>query len=90
MGELSLTYEQLSLLIADALQAIGGVLDAKWVIDGKVEVGTLCNAQGWFALFGWRCISCFFVCWHHSNRWGDSRCNFQSCNFFLSQCMEQC
>jgi hypothetical protein len=36
----------LSLFIADALQATGGVLNAKWVNDGKIEVGTLCNVQG--------------------------------------------
>jgi len=35
-----------SLLLADALQAIGIVLNLKWVQDGKVEIGGFCNAQG--------------------------------------------
>jgi hypothetical protein len=37
---------QFSLFLADALQAIGGVLDLKWISDGKVEVGAFCDAQG--------------------------------------------
>ncbi|KAF8160646.1 hypothetical protein B0H34DRAFT_838433 [Crassisporium funariophilum] len=35
-----------SLFFADVLQAIGAVMDIKWVQDGKVEVGGFCDAQG--------------------------------------------
>ncbi|KDR83140.1 hypothetical protein GALMADRAFT_238972, partial [Galerina marginata CBS 339.88] len=34
------------LLSADVLQAIGAVMDVKWIQDGKVESGNFCNAQG--------------------------------------------
>ena len=37
---------QLSLFAADTLQAIGGVLNFKWVQDGTVKVGSYCDAQG--------------------------------------------
>ena len=43
MTDLSL---QLSLFLADTLQAIGGILNLKWIYDGKVVVGSFCNAQG--------------------------------------------
>ncbi|KDR75047.1 hypothetical protein GALMADRAFT_69340 [Galerina marginata CBS 339.88] len=35
-----------SLFSADVLQAIGAVMDVKWIQDGKVESGNFCNAQG--------------------------------------------
>ncbi|KDR75049.1 hypothetical protein GALMADRAFT_248909 [Galerina marginata CBS 339.88] len=35
-----------SLFSADVLQAIGAVMDIKWIQDGKVESGNFCNAQG--------------------------------------------
>ncbi|KDR75017.1 hypothetical protein GALMADRAFT_69346 [Galerina marginata CBS 339.88] len=35
-----------SLFSADALQALGAVMDIKWVQEGKVEAGGFCNAQG--------------------------------------------
>jgi len=41
-----------SLLIGDILQAIGIVLSLKWVHDGKVEIGSFCNAQGIIKIFG--------------------------------------
>jgi hypothetical protein len=59
-----LTSSQLSLFFADTLQALGGALNAKWVTDGKVEVGTFCNSQGWFTLSvgdGASHVSFFFV-----------------------------
>jgi len=44
---------QLSLFIADALQAIGAVMDLRWVGTGRVEAGQFCSAQGEF-LFAFR------------------------------------
>ncbi|KDR79579.1 hypothetical protein GALMADRAFT_137377 [Galerina marginata CBS 339.88] len=35
-----------SLFSADLLQAIGGVMNLKWINDGKVQVGDFCSAQG--------------------------------------------
>ncbi|PPQ83623.1 hypothetical protein CVT25_006308 [Psilocybe cyanescens] len=35
-----------SLFSADVLQAIGAVMDVKWVHDGRVQIGHFCNAQG--------------------------------------------
>ncbi|KAF8971117.1 hypothetical protein BDZ97DRAFT_1651830 [Flammula alnicola] len=35
-----------SLFSADVLQAIGAVMDIRWIEQGKVEVGRFCNAQG--------------------------------------------
>jgi hypothetical protein len=37
---------QLSLFAADFVQALGAVMDIKWIKDGKVEIGTFCTAQG--------------------------------------------
>jgi len=34
------------LFIADALQAIGAVMDLKWIGTGQVEAGQFCSAQG--------------------------------------------
>lgn len=36
----------LSLFFADLVQALGAVMDVKWVNDGKVEIGNFCTAQG--------------------------------------------
>jgi len=41
-------YMQLSLFFADLLQAIGSVMDLKWVVSGHLEVGEFCSAQGDF------------------------------------------
>ncbi|KAH9484981.1 hypothetical protein JR316_0001885 [Psilocybe cubensis] len=35
-----------SLFAADVLQAIGAVMDVKWVHDGRVQIGRFCDAQG--------------------------------------------
>ena len=35
-----------SLLIANLVQAIGTLIDARWVIDGGIMRGRLCTAQG--------------------------------------------
>ncbi|TFK44243.1 hypothetical protein BDQ12DRAFT_7840 [Crucibulum laeve] len=35
-----------SLFCADIIQAIGAVMDIKWINDGKVEIGGFCTAQG--------------------------------------------
>ncbi len=37
---------KLSLFAADFLQALGAVLDIKWINEGVVEVGSFCTAQG--------------------------------------------
>ncbi|KAF5385891.1 hypothetical protein D9615_002585 [Tricholomella constricta] len=37
---------QLSLFIADFIQALGAVMDIKWIHEGKVEIGNFCTAQG--------------------------------------------
>ena len=44
----SLNSTQLSLFIGDLLQAIGSVMDLKWVGSGHLEVGQFCSAQGGF------------------------------------------
>ncbi|KAF9467367.1 hypothetical protein BDZ94DRAFT_1249167 [Collybia nuda] len=36
----------LSLFVADFVQALGAVMDIKWIRDGKVEIGAFCTAQG--------------------------------------------
>ncbi|KAJ7745447.1 hypothetical protein DFH07DRAFT_748882 [Mycena maculata] len=36
----------LSLFIADLIQAIGAVMDIRWVHSGRVEIGAFCTAQG--------------------------------------------
>lgn len=36
----------LSLFVADLIQAVGAVMDVRWVHSGKVEVGAFCTAQG--------------------------------------------
>jgi hypothetical protein len=40
------TRDQLSLFIADLIQALGAIVNVKWLNEGKVFVGPLCNAQG--------------------------------------------
>ena len=40
---------QLSLFVADALQAIGAVMDVRWVGAGQVNAGQFCSAQGEFS-----------------------------------------
>ncbi|KIK09770.1 hypothetical protein K443DRAFT_671094 [Laccaria amethystina LaAM-08-1] len=42
----------LSLFIADALQAIGAVMDLKWVGAGQVNIGQFCSAQGIISQLG--------------------------------------
>ena len=39
---------QVSLLLSDLLQALGGILDFKWVAQGSVTCGSSCTAQGSF------------------------------------------
>jgi len=41
-----------SLLLGDVCQAIGIVLSLKYVRDGKVEIGSYCDTQGIFKIFG--------------------------------------
>jgi hypothetical protein len=40
------TRDQLSLFIADLIQALGAIVNVKWLNEGKVFVGPLCSAQG--------------------------------------------
>jgi len=35
-----------ALLLADVIQAIGMILNLRWITLGKVELGTFCTAQG--------------------------------------------
>ena len=37
---------QFSLICADIVQALGMILNLKWIVEGKVEIGGFCNAQG--------------------------------------------
>jgi hypothetical protein len=37
---------QLSLLIADLVQAVGTIMDIRWIHKGIVRVGGFCTAQG--------------------------------------------
>jgi hypothetical protein len=39
-------WDQLSLFIADFIQALGAVVNVKWVNEGKVFIGPYCTAQG--------------------------------------------
>ncbi|KII93804.1 hypothetical protein PLICRDRAFT_405927 [Plicaturopsis crispa FD-325 SS-3] len=39
-------YYFLNLLVSDLIQAIGGILNAKWLLDDRVTEGALCTAQG--------------------------------------------
>lgn len=41
---------QLSLFLADLLQAIGAAIDARWAHTGTVRIGPLCTAQGMLRL----------------------------------------
>lgn len=36
----------LSLFCSDILQGLGGVLNVRWIHDGKLEDGSYCTAQG--------------------------------------------
>ncbi|TFK56974.1 hypothetical protein OE88DRAFT_1730405 [Heliocybe sulcata] len=36
----------LSLLLSDLIQAIGGMMDIRWIVKSNVEVGPFCTAQG--------------------------------------------
>ena len=44
------TLRQLSVFTADALIGMAGIISAKWVKDGKCQVGPSCTAQGWSAI----------------------------------------
>jgi len=41
-----------SLICADIVQALGMILNLKWVVEGKVEVGRFCSAQGLIKAIG--------------------------------------
>ncbi|TFK67850.1 hypothetical protein BDN72DRAFT_842536 [Pluteus cervinus] len=41
-----------NLMFAEMLQAIGGLLNLRWVIEGKVTEGSLCTAQGMLKQMG--------------------------------------
>ncbi|EPQ60547.1 hypothetical protein GLOTRDRAFT_135219 [Gloeophyllum trabeum ATCC 11539] len=36
----------LSLLVSDLIQAIGGIMDIRWIVKSNVEGGSFCTAQG--------------------------------------------
>ena len=37
---------QLSLILADSVQAVGALMNVRWVHSGVVEIGTFCTIQG--------------------------------------------
>ena len=43
---------QFSIFLGEAIQALGELLNIKWVNDGKVEIGAFCTTQG-TSRFGW-------------------------------------
>ncbi|KAJ7585768.1 hypothetical protein C8J56DRAFT_862245 [Mycena floridula] len=45
-------YYFINLLFSDLIQAIGGILDIRWIIDSGVTEGPLCTAQGIFKQMG--------------------------------------
>ena len=45
-ASLILVVRQLSLFVYDVLQAIGGILDIRWIHQGIVTTGSYCTAQG--------------------------------------------
>jgi hypothetical protein len=54
-----LNRPQLSLFFGDLFQSLGTIVDVQWIINGIVQVGPLCTAQGtisYFPVLG--CISC--------------------------------
>lgn len=46
------TSLQFSIFLGEAIQALGELLNIKWVNDGKVEIGAFCTTQG-TSRFGW-------------------------------------
>ena len=59
-----------SLLVANVLQAIGTLINGRWVTDRNVEAGHLCTAQGGIKQAGnvgmalWYTLSSFILCVH--------------------------
>jgi len=45
-------YYFVNLLVSDLIQAIGGLLNIKWIIDAQVTEGALCTAQGMLKQLG--------------------------------------
>jgi hypothetical protein len=45
-ANLILVVRQLFLFIYDIMQAMGGILDVRWVHNGIVTTGSYCTAQG--------------------------------------------
>jgi len=41
-----------ALLCADLVQAVGGLLSLRWIVDGIVRTGVVCTAQGTLKTFG--------------------------------------
>jgi hypothetical protein len=41
-----LTHHQISLFAAKVIQGLGHAMELKWVIEGKLNTGTFCTAQG--------------------------------------------
>ncbi|KIP12487.1 hypothetical protein PHLGIDRAFT_124026 [Phlebiopsis gigantea 11061_1 CR5-6] len=42
----------LSLLVSEMIQAIGGIINVKWVVEAEVTEGNVCTAQGVLKQFG--------------------------------------
>jgi len=45
-------YYFVNLLVSDLIQAIGGIMSIKWIVDAGVTEGTLCTAQAIFKQMG--------------------------------------
>ena len=41
-----LLYHQIALFTGEVIQGLGHSMSLKWVIEGEVNVGTACTAQG--------------------------------------------
>ena len=74
------SWQQLSLFFADTLQAIGGALNTRWISEGKVELGTFCDAQGRSEVLcrGWLVVTLFAIYRYHPKCRGDRRSALKS------------
>ncbi len=73
---------QFSLLLAEALQAIGGIVNVNWIQSGMVEEGNFCRAQGLYDYMLHRSELKSFVNRNHPEYRRDG-CRFQHSCVFL-------
>lgn len=61
------------MFLSDLLQAIGYLLDVKWIHEGKVYTGSFCAAQGGYEFYEtWTCNQ--LTCYRHHPADGGDRC----------------